>query len=195
MIASLNILTQSSTLPLTLAQAKDHLRVDHDADDSSITAMLEAAVDMIERKIGRSLRSTTATLFLSEFPAGDEPIYVPRPPLTSVTLIVYTNTSGNSVTLSAGLYEAITAAVPGEIIPAAGQVWPVARDRRGSVQVTFAAGNAAAVPASILDAIRLQLDLSYHDHPWLESRRISERVEALIAGHVLRDRNLIGIST
>lgn len=195
MIRSLKILTRSSTLPLTLAQAKDHLRVDHNADDASISGFLESAVDMIERRIGRSLRGLTATLYLSEFPAGDEPIYVPRPPLVSVTGITYTNTSGDSVTLTAGLYEVITAAVPGEIIPISGLTWPAALDRRGSVLVTFAAGDAEKVPASLLDAIRLYLDLDYHDNEATKSQRIRERIEALIAGHVLRDCNLMGIST
>jgi uncharacterized phiE125 gp8 family phage protein len=195
MIRSLTILTRSSTLPLTLAQAKDHLRVDHDADDSAIAGYLESAVDMIERRAGRTLRGLTGILHLNQFPSGADPIHVPRPPLVSVTSITYTNPSGSSVTLSSGLYEVITSAVPGEVIPVNGQSWPTALDRRGSVRVTFAAGNAADVPASLLDAIRLYLDLDYHDNDATKSQRIRDRIDSLIAGHVLRDRNLIGIST
>ena len=195
MIRSLKILTQSSTLPMSLDAAKKHLRVDHSDDDEIISGYLLAAFDMIERRTGRSLRAITGTLFASEFPAGNEPICVPRPPLVSVTSITYTDTSGNSVTLSAGLYEVITSSVPGEIIPVNGQSWPVALDRRGSVRVTFAAGSIGQCPPTILDAVRLYIDYAYHEHTPLQSSRIQERIESLISGHRLRDSSLTGVFT
>ena len=195
MDASLQILTTSGVLPLSLAEAKLHLRVDHTDDDGPIAAYLQAAVDMIERRTGRCFRPITATLHLSEFPNDGDPIVIPRPPLISVTAISYTDTSGGSITLSSGLYTAIPSAAPGLIVPAINSVWPVAMDRRSSVLVTFAAGDVTKCPPSILDAIRLYIDHAYHEHEPLKSSRIQDRIEALIAGHVLRDRNLIGIST
>lgn len=194
MIASLRILTIGTT-PLNLNAAKLHLRVDHADDDSAITDILKAAFDMVERKTGRAYREQTATLFRDCFPDGAEPLVLPRPPLQSVTSIQYTDAAGNTQTLASNQFEVITSAVPGEIIPVNGVVWPVALNRRGSVRVTFAAGNAAACPDTILNAVRLQIDHDYHEHSPLESARIDERVAALVRGHCLRDPRLVGITT
>lgn len=194
MIASLRILTIGTT-PLSLSAGKLHLRVDHADDDSAITDFLKAAFDMVERKTGRAYREQTATLYRDCFPDGAEPLVLPRPPLQSVTSIQYTDAAGSNQTLASNQYEVITSAVPGEIIPVNGVVWPVALNRRGSVRVTFAAGNAAACPDTILNAVRLIIDHEYHEHGWLESKRIDERVEALVRGHCLRDPRLVGITT
>lgn len=194
-VCSLNILTISSNLPLSLEAAKQHLRVEHNADDGPISSYLHAAIDMIERRTGRCYRPITATLYRSAFPDGSEPLVIPRPPLISVSAISYTDPAGNTSTLSAGLYQVLNFAVPGEIVPVIGSVWPVALDRRGSVMVTFAAGNVSTCPPAILNAIRLYVDHEYHDHTPLASQRIQDRIESLIAGHVLRDRDLIGVST
>lgn len=194
MIASLRILTIGTT-PLSLSAAKLHLRVDHTDDDTAITDILKAAFEMVERKTGRAYREQTATLYRDCFPAGAEPLVLPRPPLTSVTSITYTDSAGANKTLAADQYEVITSAVPGEIIPVNGVVWPVALDRRGSVRVTFAAGTASACPDTILNAVRLIIDHEYHEHGGLESKRIDERVEALVRGHCLRDSRLVGITT
>lgn len=194
MIASLRILTIGTT-PLSLSAAKLHLRVDHTDDDTAITDILKAAFEMVERKTGRAYREQTATLYRNCFPAVAEPLVLPRPPLTSVTSITYTDSAGANKTLAADQYEVITSAVPGEIIPVNGVVWPVALDRRGSVRVTFAAGTASACPDTILNAVRLIIDHEYHEHGWLESKRIDERVEALVRGHCLRDSRLVGITT
>jgi uncharacterized phiE125 gp8 family phage protein len=193
-IASLRILTIGTT-PLSLSAGKLHLRVDHSDDDNAITDILKAAFDMVERKTGRAYREQTATLFLDGFPNGAEPMVLPRPPLQSVTSITYTDAAGNNQTLASNQYEVITSAVPGEIIPVNGVVWPVALNRRGSVRITFAAGNAAACPDTILNAVRLQIDHDYHEHSPLESLRIDERVAALIRGHCLRNPHLVGITT
>lgn len=194
MIASLRILTIGTT-PLSLSAGKLHLRVDHTDDDSAITDILKAAFDMVERKTGRAYREQTATLYRDCFPDGAEPLVLPRPPLQSVTSITYTDTAGANQTLAADQYEVITSAVPGEIIPVNGVVWPVALDRRGSVRVTFSAGDADACPDTIQNAVRLQIDLDYHEHTPLESARIEERVTALVKGHCLRNPHLVGITT
>ena len=179
------ILTVGQT-PLSLSAAKEHLRVDHALDDAVITGYLKAAFDMAERRTGRAYRELTAVLSLDGFPVDAEAIFVPLPPLRSVTSIQYTDTSGNAQTLAANLYEIIPNSVPGQIVPVHGQSWPVALDRAGSVRVTFACGNAAKCPDVVMNAVRLEIDHMYREHTPLESVRISDRFNDLIRSELLR---------
>lgn len=190
---TLRILTTGEN-PLTLSAGKSHLGVDHDDDDDDILAFISAAFEDIETKTGRAYRATTATLYCDAFPvSAAEPLVIPLPSLQSVTSITYTDTAGDNQTLDPENFEVITAAVPAEVIPTDGRVWPVALDRRGSVVVTFAAGNAAACPAAILNAVRLSIDHDYHEHTAIESARIQQRIEDLVRPHRLRDSRLLGI--
>lgn len=180
--------------PLSLADAKKHLRVDHTDDDGSIGQMIDAAFEMIERRTGRAFRDLTGQLKLQGFPEGGDPIYVPRPSLKTVTSITYKDSNNSTQTLSGSAYQVLTAAVPGQIVPVYGTSWPTALDHPESVVVTFTAGTTIC-PATIVQAAKLFLDLEYHEHDSNQATRIQGRIESLIAGHVLRDRNLIGIRT
>lgn len=51
----LYITTAATVEPITLAQAKAHLRVSHDGDDSLITAIIPAAREIVELETGRAL--------------------------------------------------------------------------------------------------------------------------------------------
>lgn len=192
MIRSLRTLTTGDN-PLTLSAGKELLGVSHDDDDDEILRHISAAFEDFEIRTGRVYRTTAGTLYASQFPGGAEPIVVPIPPLQSVTAITYTDTSGNIQTLDPETFDVITSAVPGEIIPVSGTVWPVALDRRGSVVVTFVAGNAATCPSTILKAAALSIDHEYHEHSETQSARIQQRIEDVVRRHCLRDSRLVGI--
>lgn len=51
----LTIITAATVEPITLAQAKAHLRVAHDGDDALITAIIAAAREAVELETGRAL--------------------------------------------------------------------------------------------------------------------------------------------
>lgn len=194
MFASLNITSTGAVLPLSLADAKKHLRVDHNDDDGSISQMIDAAFDFIERRTGRAYRELAGELKLQGFPEGGDPIYVPRPTLKTVSSITYKDTSNQTQTLSSSAYQVLTAFVPGQVVPVHGTSWPAALDHPESVFVTFTAGTAIC-PAGIVHAAKLFIDLEYHEHDANRAARIQDRIESLIKGHALRDHNLIGIST
>lgn len=192
MLRTLRLLTLSDS-PLTLADAKAHLRILHDEEDDAISAMVAAATGQIEDRTGRLFRPGTAVLTLSEFPESDDPIVIPLPPLTALTSISYRNAANEATTLTGTTV--LTAAVPGLIFPPLDQDWPDTYDRPDAVTVTFACGMATAdVPKQIIQGLKLTTDMQYHDHPWPESRRVEERIDALIRGFCLRDKRLIGIT-
>lgn len=153
--------------PITLAEAKAHLRVDDTTEDTYISALITAARAHAESLTERQFITATYVLRLDEFPVRcTDIIRVPRPNLLTVTSITYVDQNGDTQTLSSTLYQVDIASLPGRIMPAYGQLWPTTRCQLNAVAVTFTAGYgaAAAVPVPIKHAVKL---LVSH---WFENR-------------------------
>ena len=69
---------------------------------------------------------------------SDAPLYLPGPPLRSITSVIYIDDSGNSQTLTA--YRSQLLKKPGWIEPAFGSVWPATQDDPNAVTVVYQAG-------------------------------------------------------
>lgn len=172
--------------PITLEEAKIHLREDGTEQDGWITRTITAAREFCETFQGRAYIPRTFRLGLERFPAGRS-IYLPRPPLQSVAGITYTLADGTEKTLDPALYLVETTSEPGAIHLRPGASWPGATLAPGlPVQVEFTAGysSSSAVPRRVVQA---QLLLIGH---WFENReaeavgiiprQLSFAVEALL---------------
>lgn len=151
------------TEPVSLAEAKAHLRVTFADDDGLIASLITAARQWIEEQTYRQLVTATWDLVLDGFPSGDKPIRVPRAPLQTVSAITYTDTAGDTQTLATSLYAVTATRQPALIRPAYGQVWPEALDAPDTVTVRFTAGygTAAAVPDLLKAAVKLLVGQLY----------------------------------
>lgn len=149
--------------PISLAEAKAHLRVTFTDEDAAIASMVTAARQWVEEQTYRQLVTATWDLVLDEFPTGDDKILIPRAPLQSVSAITYTDTAGDEQTLDLTSYIVTASRQPGVIRPAYGQVWPTALDVPDAVTVRFVAGygNASQVPELLRAAIRLLVGQMY----------------------------------
>ena len=93
--------------------------------------------------------------------SGMRPIFLPRPPLVSVSSITYVDPNGVAQTWSSSLYTvdapAGDYADTGRIFPNYGEIYPIARQQPGAVTITFVAGYgaAAAVPAALKAGMKL----------------------------------------
>ncbi len=166
-------LSQPAAEPLSLTEAKLHLRVDADLtdDDTLISALIVAARQQAEHRTGRALVSQQWRLGLDQFP--DDSLELPKPKLVSVESITYLDGDGSRQTISAADYEVITDELLGRVVPAYGKTWPTSiRSRPGCVQVSYTCGYGAAadVPQSIKAWMLLAIAT------WYENR------EALTAG-------------
>lgn len=145
-----------ATEPVTLAEAKAHLRVTESDDDTYITTLTEAAREYCENYVKRQFVTATYTLTMDAFPLSGGAIQIPRPPLQSVTSITYTDTAGDGQTWSSTEYSVdAPGAWVGRVVEANSESYPSTLDELASVVVTFVAGYgaAAAVPSALKQAI------------------------------------------
>lgn len=161
---ALKLITAPTTYPVTLAEAKAHLRVDSTDEDTLITAMITAATETAEQITGRAIMTQTWELTLDGFPSEFE---LTRVPVASVTSVKYLDMDGVQQTLSNALYLVRTADDFGfaKVAPAYNTEWPLAQDSFDSVAVRFVAGyaNAAAVPESIKAWVKLTVSAMYEN--------------------------------
>lgn len=159
MIYQPKVTTEPSEEPITLAEAKLHLRVDATADNDLITSMVKAARQWCESYQNRSYITQTITLKMDAFPCDGDylEIIVPRPRLVSVTSVKYYDTDGVQQTLSDSVYDVDVFSEPGRIGLAHAQSWPGVRGDLNGIEIIYVAGYGAAadVPDRIKHAIKL----------------------------------------
>ena len=122
-MAGLVLVTPPQEEPLSLGEAKDHLRVTSTGEDSLIGRLIVTARQSVERRLGRALPTQTYDYFLDAFPRGDA-IEVPRPPLQSVTSVKYTPDGGVETTFASADYLVDTTGHPGRIVLGVSEAWP-----------------------------------------------------------------------
>ena len=142
----LELVTAVATEPVTLAEAKLHLRVDSGThpDDNLITALISVAREAAEHQTGRSLAAQTWKLHADCF--GE--LELERPPVTSVTWVKYYDATNTQQTLSSTVYYVDYADTIPEIKLAYGQVWPVLYPRDDTVSVQYVTGYTTIPPCA-----------------------------------------------
>jgi uncharacterized phiE125 gp8 family phage protein len=141
---SFSLVTPPAIEPVTLAEAKKQLEIgiSDTSHDSHVTRLIKAAREDVERLTRRALITQTWQRNLSSFPSGR--IFLPRPPLRSVT-ITYRDGNGALQPLTSSHYQIDTDAAPGSIEPAINEQWPVTEPlRRDAVLIEFSAGYGSA---------------------------------------------------
>jgi uncharacterized phiE125 gp8 family phage protein len=147
--------TGSSFTVLSTTDLKTHLRVTDTNSDSYIGALADVAISLVEAQTGRSLGSRKYTWTMDGFPCQSY-LYVPKPPLQSVTSITYIDTDESTQTWGSTYYTVDTNSVPARISPAYQESWPINLNIPNSVTITFTAGygSSSQVPAALLHAAK-----------------------------------------
>lgn len=152
----LRLITPPAVEPVSLAEAKAHLRVSAATEDALIGSLISAARQVAEHELRRALLTQTWQRTLDFFPSAIELAY---PPHQSVTHVKYLDPAGVQQTLNPAGYEVDSEREPGWIVPAYGYTWPETLDRINAVEVRFVCGWSAAadVPATIRQWILLMV--------------------------------------
>lgn len=152
--------------PLTVAEAKAHLRVDHTTDDSYIESLIKAARVTCENLQNRAYITQTRKLYLDDFPGVNCPIELPFAPLQSVSSLTYVDTDGTTQTWASSNYQVDAKAQPGTLEPVDGVTYPlVYPNKRNAVIITYICGygaTSASIPESMRHAMRLLISDWYN---------------------------------
>lgn len=158
------LVTPPASLPVSIDEAKSHLRIEADdlttADVATLSAYIGAATNYVEEYLRRRLVTQTWKFSLDGFPEGRGEIVVPASPLVSVSGFVYVDSStGISTAVPGSLYAVDAPSGPnpprGRISLAFEQEWPTARDQTNSVEFDAVVGYGD--PADVPEAIRVAI--------------------------------------
>jgi uncharacterized phiE125 gp8 family phage protein len=164
---SVTVTVAPTAEPVTLAEARAHLRLDHNDEDGLLAGYLLAARQHIEGETRRALSQQTLQYRIDrDWPtawiggASRDGIALPRAPLRSVVGIEYVDPVGDTQTLPASQYQVARAndsKLEGLILPAYGVTWPRVREQFEAITVTFVAGygGSLALPEPLRQAILL----------------------------------------
>lgn len=172
---SLKTLTQPAVEPVTLAEAKQHCRVDTSTDDAYISALITAAREYCEKYCDETFVHTQYRMTLDSF-RGE--IELPRPPMASsgtctAVVVTYTLENQSTATLASTGYRVDRDSVPGVIRTNYNDSWPSHLLDYNAVSITWWAGNGAdgsAVPQRIKSAILWLVGM------WYERRMAADSV-------------------
>lgn len=149
--------------PITLAEAKLHLRVTDDDQDAIISGLISAARIACEMKTRQQLIHARWTLVFDRFPmagigtplpfACDVQIpgfaaILPHAPFVDMAAITYLDMSSVLQTVDPSLYVVNDAAMPAHVSPTFGNIWPIPLPQVGAVRFTYDAGYASPVTFS-----------------------------------------------
>lgn len=161
--------------PVTLAEMKEWLRVDHSLEDSRIQVALDAAVRWCEDQAERAFVKRRVRALLDAFPDAGGAIELPLPRAIEVYFVKYYDDAGSDITLDPATYILDDVSEPGLLCLAPTKTWPSAQAGRvNGVRVEYEAGygDPAAVDPRAKQAVQL---LAAH---WFENR------EAVLTGTI-----------
>jgi len=168
--------------PVTVAVAKNHLRVDISTDDTLIGTLITAAREYVELFTGQSFIQRTYRADLADFA---DAIRLPRGPVLAITSVKYYDTSSPETLQTWGasnyyLHNDIWRRIEGVSLPSVGS-------RADNVQITYTAGRSPlaspqldATPKAIVQAILLLVG-DFYEH---------RESQVLYPGQLLENRAL-----
>lgn len=144
-MAGLKVITAVTADPVSLAEARLHIRADSDtSEDALVSAWITAAREIAEHYTGRALAQVTLELALDCFPAyEDDVIDLPMPPVASITHVKYTDETGTEQTITSTAYALSAYGDARRIAPTYGNYWPSTQSIPDAVRIRYIAGYAA----------------------------------------------------
>jgi uncharacterized phiE125 gp8 family phage protein len=159
------LLTAPAGEPVSLAEAKDFLRVAHNDDDATVAALVAGARQEIETQTRRALMMQVWRLTRDVWPASGVVPLLPAPLRALMAVRVYDG-DGHAQALDLQSFDVDTAGAPAMLAFARGM--PAPGRRAGGIEIDIECGYGAAadVPEPLRQAVRL---LVAH---WYENRAL-----------------------
>jgi uncharacterized phiE125 gp8 family phage protein len=133
----LTLVTPPTVWPVTLDEARAHLRVRHTDENNYITALIKAATRYVEQTLSTSIAEQTWKLTLDSF---SDYIELPRGPVASVDSVEYVDADGETQTADDADYTVDLAGNRQWIVRNSEASWPDTLSGINAVSVTYTAG-------------------------------------------------------
>lgn len=175
-----------ATEPVSVAEAKAHLRIDGDAEDVLLASLVITSRLHIEAALGLALITQGWKLLLDRYP-DDGAIVLPLTPVAGVTSFSVATGDGARQLLRPAAYEIDLASRPARIVRAVAGFWPPPATRSSGIEVAFTAGYGAQptdVPEPIRRAILLLVAHWYEHRDPIEIGNAGARVPAMVSALV-----------
>ena len=154
--------------PVTLAEAKAHLRVDGTAEDTLVASLIVTSRLHVEAVAGLALVTQSWSWYIDAWPPGPpgHAVKLPMRPIQSIAAVRLYDEAGTATTLDPATYFLDGTAAPPRLIRHGAVPWTRPGRVANGIEVAFTAGygNAAAdVPAPIRQAVLL-LVAHWYEH-------------------------------
>ncbi len=152
--------------PVTLSDAKAHLRVDGSDEDALISWLIETATAHIEHGYGLALITQGVTIIRDDWPDSWF-VELPLTPVQSVSSITVFEADGGGIAFDAGHWFTDTISHPPRIVLHGTAPWPQPGRRANGIEIAVMAGY-GDVPADVPEPVRHALLLLVAQ--WFEQR-------------------------
>lgn len=181
------LLSGPAAEPLTRAEAKAFLRIDHEAEDGLVDALITAARRTVEAETGRVLLEQTWRFSRDAWPLS-RVIATPVAPVQTILSATVTLADGSIVAVPEGGLALKADRAPALIHVDPARV-PLPGPAVGGIVITVIAGygtSADDVPADLVQAVRLVLAHFYEHRDGLgETQKLPATLGALLAPYRL----------
>ena len=168
--------------PISLAEAKAHLRVDTDDEDALISSLIVAARLLVERALGLALVTQGWSYFLDAWPERGC-ITLPLGPVQAVSAVTLHDDNGGATVLDADGYAVDVLSAPARLVLTSALPSAETRSFNGfEVAFTAGFGDAADVPQPIRQALLLLVALWFEGRAPVELGSGAQEVPAIAAG-------------
>ncbi len=180
---SLILITPPAIEPVSLADAKSHLRISHTDDDAYITRIITAARRQIEQRLDTGLIQQTWSYFINRWP-DCRAITLPLSPVIAVTDVITYSDDDAAATLDPAHYYIDRRSKPPLLALRNDRPAPSAGRRFAGIEVKMTVGygaTAASVPDDIRQALLLSITAWFADRGENQSGFLPLMARELIA--------------
>lgn len=182
---AIKIINPPSVEPITLEEAKQHLRVDGNDDDSLIMSLIKQAREWCENFQNRKYITQTLEFVLDTFPNGNAIVFNSCSPIQKVESIKYYDENRQEYLFDESNYIADLDGFVNRVVLNRGKHWPkIEFQSVNTVRVRVVAGYGDTldkVPETVKWAIILQMKLLYDDYRPEEKTKLEEARNALLS--------------
>ena len=157
------VITAATTYPISLTEAKSHLKVDTTADDTYIESIIKAATQLSEEYTNRFFIDTVIEQTCSSF-SELEALFKSK--VSAVAHVKYYDSNNSLQTLDTSIYDVQLNYEPSQIQLVDGKTFPDITKRNDAVLARYTVGygsSASDVPEIIKQAILLTIGNFYEN--------------------------------